>query len=54
MAIPRSIVFCFMAAFGGWVFGKSLKAEVGLIADAQGYDIGYISGCLVGRNQWQD
>ncbi|RSH78798.1 uncharacterized protein EHS24_001707 [Apiotrichum porosum] len=32
MAIPRSIVFCFMAAFGGWVFG---------------YDIGYISGCLI-------
>ncbi|WWD18795.1 hypothetical protein CI109_103250 [Kwoniella shandongensis] len=28
----RSIVFCFFAAFGGWVFG---------------YDIGYISGCLI-------
>ncbi|WVQ84241.1 hypothetical protein IAT38_006393 [Cryptococcus sp. DSM 104549] len=28
----RSIIFCFFAAFGGWVFG---------------YDIGYISGCLI-------
>ncbi|WVQ92725.1 hypothetical protein IAS59_006540 [Cryptococcus gattii] len=27
-----SIIFCFFAAFGGWVFG---------------YDIGYISGCLI-------
>ncbi|GFZ50526.1 hypothetical protein JCM24511_08283 [Saitozyma sp. JCM 24511] len=31
----RSIVFCFFAAFGGWVFG---------------YDIGYISGCLIMPN----
>ncbi|WVQ73530.1 hypothetical protein IAR50_003104 [Cryptococcus sp. DSM 104548] len=31
----RSIIFCFFAAFGGWVFG---------------YDIGYISGCLIMPN----
>ncbi|ORY31840.1 putative sugar transporter [Naematelia encephala] len=33
--IKRSVVFCFFAAFGGWVFG---------------YDIGYISGCLIMPN----
>ncbi|KAK4685951.1 MFS transporter, SP family, sugar:H+ symporter, partial [Tremellales sp. Uapishka_1] len=31
----KSIIFCFFAAFGGWVFG---------------YDIGYISGCLIMDN----
>ncbi|BEJ03737.1 hypothetical protein CcaverHIS641_0109120 [Cutaneotrichosporon cavernicola] len=30
--VSKSIIFCFVAAFGGWVFG---------------YDIGYISGCLI-------
>ncbi|OCF75482.1 high-affinity glucose transporter SNF3 [Kwoniella mangroviensis CBS 8886] len=30
--MKRSIVFCVFAAFGGWLFG---------------YDIGYISGCLI-------
>ncbi|UOH85377.1 hypothetical protein LQV05_002199 [Cryptococcus neoformans] len=30
--MKSSIIFCFFAAFGGWVFG---------------YDIGYISGCLI-------